>query len=258
MLGDLRVLDVGDELLLDTERVDAAGAVQHDPALQARPRRRAAQAHARAGAAVARRPGRAARGGRRRAPAERARQRAAPRSPARRSCSSATDVGVDVFAPAGDARRRARRARGCRRRAVTEEAAETLRVEHGRPRYGVDLDDEHDPAGGRPERARGVVHQGLLRRAGDRRPAVLPRQAEPPPARPAAVGARRAPATRCGSARRRSAALGSVAVSPGHGPIALAIVRREAAPGDTLTVGDGGTTAEVVELPFRQLRLLAG
>ena len=34
-----------------------------------------------------------------------------------------------------------------------------------------------------------VVHQGLLRRPGDGRAAVLPRQAEPPPARPAAVGA---------------------------------------------------------------------
>ena len=46
MLGDLRVLDTGDELLLDCERVALPGALQHDPPLQARPRRRAAQAHA--------------------------------------------------------------------------------------------------------------------------------------------------------------------------------------------------------------------
>jgi hypothetical protein len=44
-------------------------------------------------------------------------------------------------------------------------------------------------------------------------------------------------------------ALGSVAESPEHGPIALALIRREAAPGDTVVVGDG-ITAEVVELPF--------
>ena len=44
--------------------------------------------------------------------------------------------------------------------------------------------------------------------------------------------------------------LGTVAVSPVHGPIALAIVRREAAPGETLRVGDGAVTARVVELPF--------
>ena len=39
-------------------------------------------------------------------------------------------------------------------------------------------------------------------------------------------------------------------VSPVHGPIALALVRREAEPGDTLAAGDGEATAEVVELPF--------
>jgi folate-binding Fe-S cluster repair protein YgfZ len=46
--------------------------------------------------------------------------------------------------------------------------------------------------------------------------------------------------------------LGSVVDSPLHGPIALALVRREAAPGDTLAVGDGDTRAEVVDLPFAQ------
>jgi folate-binding Fe-S cluster repair protein YgfZ len=46
--------------------------------------------------------------------------------------------------------------------------------------------------------------------------------------------------------------VGSVAVSHALGPIALAIVRREAAPGDVLEVGVEGMTAEVVELPFRR------
>jgi tRNA-modifying protein YgfZ len=44
--------------------------------------------------------------------------------------------------------------------------------------------------------------------------------------------------------------LGTVVVSPVHGPIALAILRREAAPGDTLAVADGAMAAEVVALPF--------
>jgi hypothetical protein len=39
-------------------------------------------------------------------------------------------------------------------------------------------------------------------------------------------------------------------VSPVHGPIALAVVRREATPGDTLEVGDSGATAQLVDLPF--------
>jgi folate-binding Fe-S cluster repair protein YgfZ len=46
--------------------------------------------------------------------------------------------------------------------------------------------------------------------------------------------------------------VGSVAASPALGPIALALVRREAEPGSTLAVGDAGVTALVVELPFRQ------
>jgi len=44
--------------------------------------------------------------------------------------------------------------------------------------------------------------------------------------------------------------VGTTSLSPAHGAIALAIVRREAAVGEKLTVGDGPTTAEVVELPF--------
>jgi tRNA-modifying protein YgfZ len=43
--------------------------------------------------------------------------------------------------------------------------------------------------------------------------------------------------------------IGSSCVSPAHGPIALALVRREAEPGDTVDVA--GSSAEVVELPFR-------
>jgi hypothetical protein len=39
-------------------------------------------------------------------------------------------------------------------------------------------------------------------------------------------------------------------VSPVHGPIALALVRREAEVASTLIAGDGGATATVVELPF--------
>ena len=46
--------------------------------------------------------------------------------------------------------------------------------------------------------------------------------------------------------------VGSVVALPHHGPIALAIVRREAEPGDTLAVGDDGATAEVVGLPFQR------
>ena len=42
--------------------------------------------------------------------------------------------------------------------------------------------------------------------------------------------------------------LGSVVVSPEHGPIALALVRREANPGDTVSVD--GATGLIVDVPF--------
>src|SRR4029077_4577173 len=47
--------------------------------------------------------------------------------------------------------------------------------------------------------------------------------------------------------------VGSVAVSPALGPIALALVRREAGPGDTVAVGGAGVGAQVVELPFEAM-----
>lgn len=44
--------------------------------------------------------------------------------------------------------------------------------------------------------------------------------------------------------------LSSSVSHPELGPIGLALVRREAPPGSTLTVGESGTSAEVIELPF--------
>ena len=49
---------------------------------------------------------------------------------------------------------------------------------------------------------------------------------------------------------REVGSVGSVCVSPALGPIALAIVRREAEPGAELSVGEDGVTARVVDLPF--------
>jgi folate-binding protein YgfZ len=48
---------------------------------------------------------------------------------------------------------------------------------------------------------------------------------------------------------RELGTVGTAVLSPARGPIALAIVRREAELGDTVEVGDGAT-AELVELPF--------
>ena len=44
--------------------------------------------------------------------------------------------------------------------------------------------------------------------------------------------------------------IGTAVISPAHGPIALAVIRREAEPGALVEVGERGVGARVVELPF--------
>ena len=51
-------------------------------------------------------------------------------------------------------------------------------------------------------------------------------------------------------AGRELGRVGSACVSPVHGPIALALLRREAGPGDRVEIGDDRSAAEVAELPF--------
>jgi folate-binding Fe-S cluster repair protein YgfZ len=58
------------------------------------------------------------------------------------------------------------------------------------------------------------------------------------------------PGTELRLGERTVGSIGSSCLSPAHGPIALAIVRREAEPGAELAVGEAGVTARVVDLPF--------
>ncbi len=44
--------------------------------------------------------------------------------------------------------------------------------------------------------------------------------------------------------------IGTAVVSPALGPIALAVIRREAAPGALVEVGESGVGGQVVDLPF--------
>jgi folate-binding protein YgfZ len=161
----------------------------------------------------------------------------------------ATDVGVDLLCDAAyTARlRSALEARGAA--AVDEGAAEVVRVERGRPRYGVDLDDTVIPQeAGLNERAVSFSKGCYV---GQETVARLHYKGKPNRhlrglrlSAPADTGEQ----LRLGD--KSVGRLGTVVLSPVHGPIGLALVRREAAPGDTLAVGDGATTATVVELPF--------
>jgi tRNA-modifying protein YgfZ len=238
MLGDLRVFDLGDELLLDCERValqelfnmirryklgadvelhkrtlelalfsvigpdapDLAGPEEHDCA-------RASLG----GAAVV---------------------------------AARTDVSVDVFCPAAE--------REAVRAALafpdgSEADAEVVRVEHGRPRYGVDIDDSTIPQeAGINERAVSFSKGCYV---GQETVARLYYRGKP---NRRLLGLRLSAPAPTGSELRLGekvvGRLGSSVVSPDLGPIGLALVRREASPGDTVEVD--GVNALIVDVPF--------
>jgi tRNA-modifying protein YgfZ len=132
---------------------------------------------------------------------------------------------------------------------VSEAAAEILRVESGRPRFGAEISPEVMPA-----------EAGIVERAVDFEKGCYIGQ-EPVArlhyrGRPNRQlrGLRLSAPVETGAElwleERQVGSVGTACVSPALGPIALAVVRREAEPGATLRVGDGATTAEVVELPF--------
>ncbi|HEX4806657.1 MAG TPA: glycine cleavage T C-terminal barrel domain-containing protein [Conexibacter sp.] len=248
MLGDLRILDAGEELLLDTERsaLQAIFNVLHRARLgfDAELRKRTLQrgllslvgpdARRVAGAAAEALPD-----------AEHAH---APIDvdgvPAR---AIVTDLGLDLLC---DAERTEALAAALRERGavpVAEAAVETLRVERGRPRYGVDLDETTIPQeAGLNERAVSF-EKGCY--VGQETVARLHWKGKPNRhLRGLRLSAPVASGTELTLDGKPVGRLGSVAESPRHGPIGLALVRREAAPGATLRAGEA--TATVVELPF--------
>jgi tRNA-modifying protein YgfZ len=162
----------------------------------------------------------------------------------------ATDAaGVDVLCDADDhdAVRDALRRTGAQ--PVSEQTAEIVRIERGRPRYGIDIDDTTIPQeAGLNERAVSFSKGCYV---GQETVARLHYRGKP---NRHLRGLRlSAPATSGEELRlgeRPVGHLASIALSPTMGPIALALVRREAEPGATVSVGDHGANATVVELPF--------
>ncbi|MGH2990426.1 MAG: YgfZ/GcvT domain-containing protein [Solirubrobacterales bacterium] len=161
----------------------------------------------------------------------------------------ATDLGIDLIVPAADA--------GAAREAlaqsgavgVSEAAAEIVRVEAGRPRFGAEMTDATIPAeAGINERAvsfskgcyigQETVARLHYKGKPNRHLRGLRLDGQVSPGEPIRLG------------EREVGTVGSACLSPALGPIALAIVRREAAPGERVAIGDGGVGAEVVELPF--------
>jgi tRNA-modifying protein YgfZ len=151
----------------------------------------------------------------------------------------ASQLGVDVIADAGTT---------LDVQPVSEEAAECLRIEAGRPRLGYDMDADTIPQeAGINERAVSFTKGCYV---GQETVARLHYKGRPNRhlrglrlSEPAERG------TEILLGERVVGRLGSTCLSPRLGPIALALVRREAEPGTTVQVG--GAPAEVVDVPFQ-------
>jgi tRNA-modifying protein YgfZ len=161
-----------------------------------------------------------------------------------------TDVGVDLICDAADTRALSAALGERGATPVCELSAECLRVERGRPRYGIDLDDGVIPQeAGLNERAVSFTKGCYV---GQETVARLHYKGKPNRRlRGLRLSAPAAGGEQLALGERTVGRIGSVAISPTLGPIALALVRREAEPGAVLSVGEHGASADVVELPFR-------
>ncbi len=255
MRGDLRILRTSSELLLDTERVALQALfdtirrfkIGYDVELHKRtlecgllsligPRAREIAGTAAGGEALP--------------PAiEHAHRPATIAGRQARLISTARPDGIDVLCGTDDreAVQAALLAAGAE--AVSEAAAEVLRVELGVPRYGVDLDESVIPQeAGLNERAVSFTKGCYV---GQETVARLYYKGKPNRLlRGLCLGQAASTGEEILHAGRVVGRLGSVAASPSLGPIALALVRREAPPGTSVVVGERAIEGTVIELPF--------
>jgi folate-binding protein YgfZ len=288
MLGDVRILDAGEELLLDTERVALQNlfnlirrsSVGYDVQLHKRTLEcgllsligpeaelvlagtaASAQAEPAAGAQAERASGAAA--GTAAASAAGAHELGENEHshgpielggvPAR---AIRTDVGVDLLCDASNLEDLRNRLRAAGAVDVSEATAECLRIERGRPRYGVDLDDSVIPQeAGLNDRAVSFTKGCYV---GQETVARLHYRGKPNRhLRGLRLSGSAAPGDEVRFGERVVGKLGSVAESPRLRWIALALIRREAPVGSTVSVENRGAhgaqtsaDAQLVELPF--------
>lgn len=247
MQGDLRILDLGDELWLDTERATLQALfdtirrykIGYDVELHKRTLE----------CALLSLVGPRARdvaGARELPVAEHASMRAR-RGGAEVILVSTAD-GIDVICDAGDAGAVRAALVEAGAQPVSEAAAEVLRVEAGRPRFGIDIDETTIPQeAGLNARAVSFTKGCYV---GQETVARLHYKGKPNRhLRGLRLEGQAAPGDPLRLGDREVGRVGTVVDSPRLGRIALAMVRREADPGAEVEVG-AGTRATVVELPF--------
>ncbi len=248
MLGDMRILDTGAELLLDTERVALQGlfnmirrfSIGYDVQLHKRTMER--------GLVSLVGPGADAVCGAHALPAvEHAHASVQLGEISARAIR--TDVGVDLMCDASATQDLIAALQAAGATPVSEATAECLRVEHGRPRFGIDVDDNVIPQeAGLNARAVSFTKGCYV---GQETVARLHYRGKP---NRHLRGLRLSVPGHTGDEiefeGRPVGRLGTVADSPALGPVGLALIRREAPPGSSVTVGERASPAEVVELPF--------
>ena len=163
----------------------------------------------------------------------------------------ATDLGLDLICRREDATALGDALADAGVERVAAAAAEIARVESGRPRFGREMTTETIPQeAGINERAISF-NKGCY--IGQETVARLHYRGKP---NRHLRGLRLAEPVSDGSpirlGERELGRVGTAVLSPAHGPIALAILRREAEPGSTVEISsDGGSVeAAVVDLPF--------
>ncbi len=133
---------------------------------------------------------------------------------------------------------------------IESQTAETIRIERGRPRFGVEIDETTMPQeAGLHERTVSYTKGCYV---GQETVARLYWKGKPNRhLRGLRLSERVEPGAELRFGELAVGTLGSFASSPRLGPIGLAMVRREAEPGAILEVGEApSASATVVELPF--------
>jgi folate-binding protein YgfZ len=149
----------------------------------------------------------------------------------------ATDLGVDVIGDRPDLPE------------APLDVAECLRIEAGRPRLGYELGDDVIPQEAALNARAISFTKGCY--VGQETVARLYYKGKP---NRHLRGLRLSEPAERGqpiyAGDREVGHIGSTCISPVHGPIGLALVRREVAPGDSVEVGGNRVHAQVVVLPF--------
>jgi folate-binding protein YgfZ len=160
-----------------------------------------------------------------------------------------TALGIDLIPHAEDRERLIAALAAAGAPAVDPAAAEIVRIESGVPRFGSEMDTATMPAEAGIVAAAVNFEKGCY--IGQETVARLHYKGKPNRhLRGLQLNGPAEPGATLSLDDKEVGKLGGSCLSPAHGPIGLAIVRREAEPGAELLVGEDGVTARVVDLPF--------